>query len=113
VCSPFAATSPCPQNNALAAAQVCTWGLLVTRTSSLPMCTLGGTVGVGGACNGTATPPVLCAQGAICLTDNLCHRVCDGAHPCPGTQICQGAAYSDGAGGNINAPGPNGGGWCN
>ncbi|HJZ85504.1 MAG TPA: hypothetical protein VKN99_10055 [Polyangia bacterium] len=112
-CDPFAAASPCPQSNPLAMSQVCTWGLLTGRTASAPMCTLGGPVGVGGACNATATPPTLCTQGAVCLNDNRCHKLCDGAHGCPGTGICQGAAYDNGAGGTIMAPGPNGGGWCN
>jgi hypothetical protein len=112
VCSPFGAASPCPQGNALAPNQVCSWGLLLGRTASAPVCTLGGTSAVGGACNAIANPPILCAQGAICLSDNLCHPTCDNAHPCPPGLICQSALYADASGGTFSAPGPNGGGWC-
>jgi len=113
LCNPFVGASPCPQGNALAPNQVCSWGLLVGRTASAPVCTIGGTSAIGAACNATANPPILCGQGGICLTDNLCHQVCDSAHGCPTGQTCQGALYDDGAGGTFSAPGPNGGGWCN
>jgi hypothetical protein len=87
--------------------------VLVGRTASAPACTVGGTSAIGAACNATASPPVLCGQGGICLTDNLCHQVCDNAHGCPSGQTCAGALYDDGNGGTFSAPGPNGGGWCN
>jgi len=112
-CDPFAATSPCPQGNTLAPTQVCIWGLLASHTASAAQCTVGGTALAGAACNPAASPPVLCAQGSMCLTDNVCHRVCDTAHACPTGQTCQAATYDDGAGGTINAPGPQSGGWCN
>jgi hypothetical protein len=110
-CDLFAATSPCPQGNSLAPNQICTWGLVVGHTASMPFCALGGTAAIGQPCNTTATPPIYCAQGGVCLGDGTCHQVCDNSHSCT-TGICGTATYSDGMGGIISAPGPNNGGWC-
>jgi hypothetical protein len=113
-CDPFATSNPCPQGNSFVGPQVCSWALLSGQTASAAACTPGGSEPVGANCDPTATPPIDCAQGAVCLGDNLCHRICDqsGQHGCPAGQTCIAARYADDLGGTLVAPGPAGGGWC-
>src|SRR5262249_45458416 len=131
-CDIFAATSPCPQSNALAPRQICQWALTVNITRTT---TDAGTVGMGTsapgcgappmsailvtgpgmACNSQANPPRVCGQGLVCIGQGVmarCAQVCDSMHACTNaTDMCLPALWADPADMTgmtlLSAPGPN------